>query len=309
MASQQNENIYTLCEKLAKTLEELRDSRGYYHMDSMIRNSNNIGDFIEEIKLYSRIPLFLESEKQTDYQVVLSEMDETSDQSDDENVVPAPAPVVQEDDTEDEVTEDEVKEFKQILLERKRDRENYFRRTILVRNLMKTNDQDQNVSYFAKIFKNLKECSLEFLMMQCIKFYVLENGSVRFTFPNRREAIAWLIEARGAAQKLHRRWCALGRNNIQIQLMVPPDSVGLKFRIENYGKRLKMDKVIQSYQALETKQDGEWKMHLKIYLRGKGSFTIRGNELQDYDRVLQKTRSIVESQNGIGIDRLFQTEE
>ena len=131
MASDQ-QNIYTLCEKLAGTFEELRESRGFYHMDSMIRRSNNIEDFIEEIKLFSRIPLFVESEELTDYQVVSSDMDE--DPSDVENDFP----VVEEDKAE--ATEDEVKEFKQILLERKRDLENYFRGTIWVRNLMKSND-------------------------------------------------------------------------------------------------------------------------------------------------------------------------
>ena len=302
MASDQ-QNIYTLCEKLAGTFEELRESRGFYHMDSMIRRSNNIEDFIEEIKLFSRIPLFVESEELTDYQVVSSDMDMDEDPSDVENDFP----VLEEDKAE--ATEDEVKEFKQILLERKRDRDNYFRRTILVRNLMKSGDQDQNLSYFAKIFKNLKECSLEFLMRYCTKFYVLENGSVRFTFSNRREAICWLIEARRTAQQLHQRWCQDGRNNIQIELMVPPNSVAMKYRIQNYGRRLKIDKIISSYQSLETKQDGEWKMQLKIFLRGKGSFTIYGNDLQNFDTVSRKTRSIVESQNGIGIDRLFQMEE
>ena len=131
-SNQQIENIYTLCEKLAGTFEELRDSRGFYHMDSMIRKSNNIEDFSEEIKLFSLIPLCLELEELTDYQFVSSDMDE--EPSDVENNVP----VLQED--EDEVSEDEVKEFKQILLERKRDLENYFRGTIWVRNLMKSND-------------------------------------------------------------------------------------------------------------------------------------------------------------------------
>ena len=98
----------------------------------MIRKSNNIEDFSEEIKLFSLIPLCLELEELTDYQFVSSDMDE--EPSDVENNVP----VLQED--EDEVSEDEVKEFKQILLERKRDLENYFRGTIWVRNLMKSND-------------------------------------------------------------------------------------------------------------------------------------------------------------------------
>ena len=70
-----------------------------------------------------------------------------------------------------------------------------------------------------------------------------------------------------------------------------------------------MDRIISGYQSLETKQDGEWKMQLKIFLRGKGSFTIQGNDLQNFDRGWQKTTSIVESQNGIGIDRLFKMEE
>ena len=120
MASDQ-QNIYTLCEKLAGTFEELRESRGFYHMDSMIRRSNNIEDFIEEIKLFSRIPLFVESEELTDYQVVSSDMDMDEDPSDVENDFP----VVEEDKAE--ATEDEVKEFKQMLMERKRDCENYFR--------------------------------------------------------------------------------------------------------------------------------------------------------------------------------------
>ena len=96
---------------------------------------------------------------------------------------------------------------------------------------------------------------------------------------------------------------------MQIELMVPPNSVAMKNRIQNYGRRLKIDKIISSFQSLETKQDGEWKMQLKIFLRGKGSFTIYGNDLQNFDTVSRKTRSIVESQNGIGIDRLFQMEE
>jgi len=61
----------------------------------------------------------VESEELTDYQVVSSDMDE--EPSDVENDFP----VVQEDKAE--ATEDEVKEFKQILMERKRDCENYFR--------------------------------------------------------------------------------------------------------------------------------------------------------------------------------------
>ena len=122
------------------------------------------------------------------------------------------------------------------------------------------------MSYFAKIFKNLKECSLEFLMRYRTKFYDLENGSVHFTFSNRGEAICWLIEARRTAQQLHQHWCQLGRNNIQIELMVPSNSVVMKYRIQNYGRRLKMDRSISSYQLFETKQDGEWKMQLKIFL-------------------------------------------
>ena len=175
MASDQ-QNIYTLCEKLAGTFEELRESRGFYHMDSMIRRSNNIEDFIEEIRLFSRIPLFVESEELTDYQVVSSASDMDEDPSDVENDFP----VVEEDKAE--ATEDEVKEFKQILLERKRDRDNYFRRTILVRNLIKSDDQDQNLSYFAKIFKNLKECSLEFLLRcSVLNFTFLKTDLFVFT--------------------------------------------------------------------------------------------------------------------------------
>ena len=77
--------------------------RGFYHMDSMIRQSNNIEDFIEEIKLFSLIPLCLVSDELIDYQVVSSDMDEEPiDVAND-------IPFVQED--EDEVSEDEVKEF------------------------------------------------------------------------------------------------------------------------------------------------------------------------------------------------------
>ena len=57
---------------------------------------------------------------------------------------------------EDEVSEDEVKEFKQILLERKRDRENYFNGTILVRKWMKSNYQDKKNVIFRQNFQELE---------------------------------------------------------------------------------------------------------------------------------------------------------
>ena len=49
-ASQESlETFYTLCGKLAENFEKMRNSQDYYRMDSMIRNSNDIEDFVEKI--------------------------------------------------------------------------------------------------------------------------------------------------------------------------------------------------------------------------------------------------------------------
>ena len=241
-----------------------------------------------------------------EHQSNLSVSDEESTTADfpEEDDMPARRPDADED------WDEEVQELKKMLAERKRDRDNYYRRTILVRNLLRSNDGDQNLSYYSKIFKNLKECSLERLMLECEKFFVLENGNVRFTYSTRREAICWLIEARSTAQQLKYRWTQLGRPNIQIEMMVPPDSVGLKYKIQNYGRRLKLQRVVQSYQAVETRESGEWKIQLRLYLRGYGTFTIKSGDLGDnFDEVLEKARTMINSLQGMGVDRLFQTEE
>ena len=298
------ETFYSLCAKLTENFEKMRNSRDYYRMDAIIKRSNSIGDFVEEIRLLSHVPLVYDDIMED--QSILSVSDEESTTADfpEEDDMPARMPDADED------WDEEVQELKKMLAERKRDRDNYYRRTILVRNLLRSNDGDQNLSYYSKIFKNLKECSLERLMLECEKFFVLENGNVRFTYSTRREAICWLIEARSTAQQLKYRWTQLGRPNIQIEMMVPPDSVGLKYKIQNYGRRLKLQRVVQSYQAVETRESGEWKIQLRLYLRGYGTFTIKSGDLGDnFDEVLEKARTMINSLQGMGVDRLFQTEE
>ena len=190
------------------------------------------------------------------------------------------------------ISEEEVLQLKRIVRERKREREGYFRRTILVRRLIRPNEENRNLSYFSLIMKNLREHKLE-MLMECSKFYVCENGNVRFTYNTRREAIQMLIDAKATVRH--------SRSTIVFVLMVPPSSLNLKYKIQEYGRQLKSQGFVQSYETLESRESGEWRINLRVYLRGHGRFILKSSEFDNFEDVLNLTRDLIDYLAGVGM--------
>ena len=190
------------------------------------------------------------------------------------------------------ISEEEVLQLKRIVRERKREREGYFRRTILVRRLIRPNEENRNLSYFSLIMKNLREHKLG-MLMECSKFYVCENGNVRFTYNTRREAIQMLIDAKATVRH--------SRSTIVFVLMVPPSSLNLKYKIQEYGRQLKSQGFVQSYETLESRESGEWRINLRVYLRGHGRFILKSSEFDNFEDVLNLTRDLIDYLAGVGM--------
>ena len=224
----------TLCRKTAEDLIKLSDG--------VSKNAVNIHDLIEKVDLLMRGVSHL-SDKIVRNENCIARLFEDGKQAENSNESLAP-----EDDNDSLVSElcisdHEVVELKKIVADKKRERDGYFRRTIHVRKLIKQDNGRQSVSLYDRCVESLKEYNLEFLLNECSKFYVSYDGHVSFTYHSRREAIRWLIQAKEIVKQSH--------DTIQFWLMVPTDKVGLKRKMQNYGRLLKSRRLCQSYQAEE----------------------------------------------------------
>ena len=130
---------------------------------------------------------------------------------------------------------------------------------------IRPNEENRNLSYFSLIMKNLREHKLG-MLMECSKFYVCENGNVRFTYNTRREAIQMLIDAKATVRH--------SRSTIVFVLMVPPSSLNLKYKIQEYGRQLKSQGFVQSYETLESRE--------RVYLRGHSRFIFKSSEFDNF---------------------------
>ena len=192
------------------------------------------------------------------------------------------------------ISEQEVIEMKRIVNEKRQERDGYFRRTILVRNLINQNDDgNQNLSFYRQCSRSLRKHDLEFILHESDKFFVLNSGSVRFTFETRPKAICFLIEARRMAQSR--------RSNLQFDLMVPPERMTLKKKIQDFGKRMKEDRLIQSYQAYESRASGSWKFNLRIFIHGFGQYMFKSSDFDCFEELVDRTKELINSFGVIGL--------
>ena len=258
--SKNAENIHDLIEKVGLLM------RGVSHLsDNIVRNENGIARLFEDGKQASNVP---------------------ASENSNESLAP-------EDDNDSLVSElcisdHEVVELKKIVADKKRERDGYFRRTIHVRKLIKQDNGRQSVSLFDRCVESLKEYNLEFLLNECSKFYVSYDGHVSFTYHSRREAIRWLIQAKEIVKQSH--------DTIQFWLMVPADKVGLKRKMQNYGRLLKSRRLCQSYQAEERWELGNWNLQLRVILPGCGQYIFKNSEIgDDFEGIVEKTRKLIDS--------------
>ena len=261
----------TLCRKTAEDLIKLSDG--------VSKNAVNIHDLIEKVDLLMRGVSHL-SDKIVRNENCIARLFEDGKQAENSNESLAP-----EDDNDSLVSElcisdHEVVELKKIVADKKRERDGYFRRTIHVRKLIKQDNGRQSVSLYDRCVESLKEYNLEFLLNECSKFYVSYDGHVSFTYHSRREAIRWLIQAKEIVKQSH--------DTIQFWLMVPADKVGLKRKMQNYGRLLKSRRLCQSYQAEERWELGNWNLQLRVILPGCGQYIFKNSEIgDDFEDILE----------------------
>ena len=269
----------TLCRKTAEDLIKLSDG--------VSKNAVNIHDLIEKVDLLMRGVSHL-SDKIVRNENCIARLFEDGKQAENSNESLAP-----EDDNDSLVSElcisdHEVVELKKIVADKKRERDGYFRRTIHVRKLIKQDNGRQSVSLYDRCVESLKEYNLEFLLTECSKFYVSYDGHVSFTYHSRREAIRWLIQAKETVKQSH--------DTIQFWLMVPTDKVGLKRKMQNYGRLLKSRRLCQSYQAEERWELGNWNLQLRVILPGCGQYIFKNSEIgDDFEDIVEKTRKLIDS--------------
>ena len=269
----------TLCRKTAEDLIKLSDG--------VSKNAVNIHDLIEKVDLLMRGVSHL-SDKIVRNENCIARLFEDGKQAENSNESLAP-----EDDNDSLVSElcisdHEVVELKKIVADKKRERDGYFRRTIHVRKLIKQDNGRQSVSLYDRCVESLKEYNLEFLLTECSKFYVSYDGHVSFTYHSRREAIRWLIQAKEIVKQSH--------DTIQFWLMVPADIVGLKRKMQNYGRLLKSRRLCQSYQAEERWELGNWNLQLRVILPGCGQYIFKNSEIgNDFEDIVEKTRKLIDS--------------
>ena len=216
---------------------------------------------------------------------------------------PARAPSPMDDETQGVssdalFSEQEVIEIKRIVSEKReqkrQERDGYYRRTILVRNLINQNDDsNQNLSFYRQCAKSLRDHGMEFILYECDKFFVLNSGSVRFTYETRSKAICFLIEARRVAQGR--------RSHLQFDIMVPPERMTLRKKIQDFGKRMKADRLIQSYQAYESRGSGSWKFNLRIFIHGFGQYLFKSSDFDCFEELVDRTKELINSFGVIGI--------
>ena len=269
----------TLCRKTAEDLIKLSDG--------VSKNAVNIHDLIEKVDLLMRGVSHL-SDKIVRNENCIARLFEDGKQAENSNESLAP-----EDDNDSLVSElcisdHEVVELKKIVADKKRERDGYFRRTIHVRKLIKQDNGRQSVSLYDRCVESLKEYNLEFLLNECSKFYVSYDGHVSFTYHSRREAIQWLIQAKEIVKQSH--------DTIQFWLMVPADILGLKRKLQNYGRMLKLRRLCQSYQAEERWEQGNWCLQLRVILPGYGLYIFKNSETgDDVEDMIEKSRRLIDS--------------
>ena len=79
--------------------------------------------------------------------------------------------------------------------------------------------------------------------------------------------------------------------------MVPADKVGLKRKMQNYG-RLKSRRLCQSYQAEERWELGNWCLQLRVILPGYGLYIFKNSEIgDDVEDMIEKSQRLIDSKS------------
>ena len=167
---------------------------------------------------------------------------------------------------------EDIDALKKVAEEKKKSTDDYFRRTLL---LSKMEFRYTESSYYKTCIKVLKNHNLISLFDNCEKFYVTQKGDIRLTFPTRRECIHMLLQAKRILQHDYRRGV-----KISVEIMCPRAELKKKMRLKSLGRRGKEQGKIHSYDVVQTKEQGNFVLKLRIYKRGVGYRVLNEAEIE-----------------------------
>ena len=171
-----------------------------------------------------------------------------------------------------EFASEDIDALKKVAEEKKKSEDDYFRRTLL---LSKMEFRHEESSYYKTCIKVLKNHNLISLFDNCEKFYVTQKGDIRLTFATRRECIHMLLQAKRILQHDYRRGV-----KISVEIMCPRAELKKKMRLKSLGRRAKEQGKIHSYDVVQTKEQGNFVLKLRIYKRGVGYRVLNEAEIE-----------------------------
>ena len=166
-------------------------------------------------------------------------------------------------------SEEEVATLKRVSEKEKLCSDNYYRRTLLLKNFIL--DVREEGSNYQKCMNVLRRCNLQFLLDNADNFFVSDKN-IKLTFSSRRSAIINLLKAKRVVQNL--AGCP-----VSLDAMVPPSELNKKRELIQKIRELKREKLCTSYSIFETNKADQWSMLVRVFKRGIGSKVFKNVEL------------------------------
>ena len=166
-------------------------------------------------------------------------------------------------------SEEEVATLKRVSEKEKLCSDNYYRRTLLLKNFIL--DVREEGSNYQKCMNVLRRCNLQFLLDNADNFFVSDKN-IKLTFSSRRSAIINLLKAKRVVQNL--AGCS-----VSLDAMVPPSELNKKRELIQKIRELKREKLCTSYSIFETNKADQWSMLVRVFKRGIGSKVFKNVEL------------------------------
>ena len=145
-------------------------------------------------------------------------------------------------------TSAQVEDIKESINYRKVQKDEYFKKTLLVTGLKKTKDFKTPGKFFEKSKKMLTDVGLEWMLDSVHKYFLTTSGSLRLTYLNSRDSSEHLISAKKQLKEDGVRHGSF--SHVRVSNMVPKRFMEMKQKLLESGRRLKTEGNATSYDVV-----------------------------------------------------------
>ena len=142
----------------------------------------------------------------------------------------------------------QVEDIKESINYRKFQKDDYFKKTLLVTGLKKTKNFKTPGKYFEKSKKMLTDVGLDWMLDSVHKYYLTTSGSLRLTYLDCRDSSEHLISAKKQLKEDGVRHGSF--SHVRVSNMVPKRFMEMKQKLLESGRRLKTEGNATSYDVV-----------------------------------------------------------